>query len=241
MRIKENHWLLSKPIAHRGLWGNGVIENSTTAYENAAKLGYPIEIDLYKTTDGEIVSFHDDWLERLTGEKGYIYEKSYSFLKGLRLSGSSEKIPTLSEVLEIARDKSPLLIELKDQPDASYVSKVVDILKGFKGDFALQSFNPFYIKTVKHEAPDFIRGILADRFCAHKKPMNRWIVRKMPLNFIIKPDFISYNFSGLPVPKHKAKDKAVIAWTVTDKATAEKIKPYCNNIIFEHFIPKEYK
>ena len=36
-RIPENHWLRTKPIAHRGYWGGDVPENSRAAYERAAE------------------------------------------------------------------------------------------------------------------------------------------------------------------------------------------------------------
>ena len=66
MRINDNHWLKTKPIAHRGLWGGNIIENSVSAYENAAKNQMPIEIDVYITTDNHLVCFHDKNLKRLT-------------------------------------------------------------------------------------------------------------------------------------------------------------------------------
>ena len=66
-RIPENHWLRTKPIAHRGYWGGDVPENSRAAYERAAEKGYPIEIDVYLTKDEKIVSFHDGTLKRMTG------------------------------------------------------------------------------------------------------------------------------------------------------------------------------
>ena len=85
MRISESCWLKTKPIAHRGLWGENIAENSLSAYKNAAENGLPIEIDVYLSTDGEIFSFHDAGLKRMTGVEGKIFEKSSSELKELRL------------------------------------------------------------------------------------------------------------------------------------------------------------
>ena len=141
-RIANDSWILTKPICHRGLWGKDVPENSVKAYQLASEKGYPIEIDLYMTKDGHLVSFHDGTLKRMTGADGFIYEKTLKELKELRLSDSDYTIPTFDEVLEIARGKSPLLIELKDQPDLTYVDKVIERLKSYDGEFALQSFNP---------------------------------------------------------------------------------------------------
>ena len=240
MRIDKDYWLLNKPVAHRGLWGKEIVENSLSAYKNAAERGLPIEIDVYLTTDGKIVSFHDAELKRMTGADGKIYEKTYAELSELNLSESSEKIPLLDEVLSIAENKSPLLIEIKNQPNKKIVDRLVEKLKNYKGEFAVQSFNPLYIKRVKKLAPEFIRGILATSYKPNtkdKSAFTRWVLKYMPFNFLIKPDFISYNYHGLPLPKRKTKNKAVIAWTVTDQQTADKIKPFCNNIIFEHFLP----
>lgn len=240
MRIKKDCWLISKPIAHRGLWGGDIIENSITAYKNACDKGYPIEIDVYITTDNKIVSFHDSNLKRMTGVDALITDKTLAELKELSLLNSNEKIPTLNEILSICENKSPLLIEIKNQKNGyDCVKEVVNLLKNYKGEFAIQSFNPFYIKKVKELAPDFIRGILGTNKKESKKWTENFAVKHMPFNFMIKPDFISYNYSALPLKKRKVKNKAVLAWTVTDQTAYDSVKPYANNIIFEHFIPKK--
>ena len=238
MRLNSDNWLLTKPIAHRGLWGDKIVENSISAYQNAVDNGYPIEIDLYSSSDGILFSFHDQTLSRMTENNGFIYEKSASELSSLKLNGSSESIPTFDKVLEIVDGKVPLLIELKDQPNKSYVDKVVERLKSYKGEFAIQSFNPLYIKRVKKLAPEFVRGILATKTHSKDLPfIKRKIVQNMSLNFLIKPDFISYSFEDLPLKKCKTKKTPVITWTVTSQEIFNKVKPFVKNIIFEHFIP----
>lgn len=237
MRIPEDFWLTGKPIAHRGLWDENIPENSLLAYEKAAEKRYPVEIDVYLTKDGKIVSFHDVSLERMTGEKGLIYEKSYEELKNLRLNGSAHTIPLLEEVFSVCEGKSPLLIEIKDQPRGKELTeKLVGILKNYRGEFAVQSFNPLYIRQVKKRAPQFIRGILATtNVSSIQSSLKRRIVKKMSLNFLIKPDFISYDYIGYPLPEKKVKKKICLAWTVTSYEIWDKIKPYVDNIIFEGF------
>ncbi len=240
MRINSDSWLITKPIAHRGLWGSGLIENSLSAYKNAVDNSYPIEIDLYSSSDGILFSFHDPYLDRMTGADGLIYEKTAKELKELCLLDSIEKIPTFEEVLSLVDGKVPLLIELKDQPDKSYVNKVVERLKTYKGEFAIQSFNPLYIKKVKKLAPEFIRGILSTKtYSKHLPFIKRKVVKNMLLNFLIKPDFISYSFEDLPLPKRKTKNIPLICWTITSQEDYDKIKPLVKNIIFEHFIPNK--
>ena len=240
MRLSKDSWLFSKPIAHRGLWGENIVENSLSAYQNAVDNGYPIEIDLYSSTDGVLFSFHDKTLKRMTGADGKIFEKDAGFIKSLYLLNSTEKIPTFDEVLSLVNGKVPLLIELKDQPDVNYVDKVVERLKKYDGEFAIQAFNPTYIKRVKNLAPKFIRGILGTNDKADcDNAFKRFIIRALPLNFLIKPDFISYRHSGLPLKKRKVKNKCVLAWTLTDQTSTDKARLNgADNIIFENFIPK---
>ena len=146
--------LIKKPIAHRGLWGNCssgfVAENSLTAYEAAAAHDIPVETDLYMSTDGVLYCFHDKTLERTTNGSGYIYEKSSAQLDSLTLKGSSaEKIPRLSQLLEIAYGRCPLLIELKSQKSKFFTETAISVLKEYKGEFAVQSFVPYTPNAVR--------------------------------------------------------------------------------------------
>lgn len=240
MQSNKDFWLKSTPIAHRGLWGGEIKENSLAAYSAAVQHGFAIEIDLYTSTDGVIYSFHDKNLKRMTGFDGLIYEQTSTVINSLTLNGSDQKIPTLDEVLSLVDGRVPLLIELKDQPDKSYVDKVVDVLKSYKGEFAVQSFNPLYIKKVKNLAPEFTRGILGTNLKAHASgAFTRFIVKRMPLNFIVKPHFISYYHLGFPLPKRKVKDKILLAWTIKSQQNANTALNFADNIIFEEFIPNK--
>ena len=96
------------------------------------------------------------------------------------------------------------------------------------------------IKKIKKLAPEFIRGILATKsHCKKEKAFYRYVLKNMPFNFLIKPDFISYSYKDLPLPKSKTKNIPVITWTVTNQQIAEKVKPYAKNIIFEKFKPEK--
>ncbi len=228
--------LISTPIAHRGLFNEEIAENSISAFKNAFKNGYGIETDVYLTKDERLVCFHDKSLLRLFKRDEYIYNLTLNEIKELSSVGK-EKIPTLEELLNATSEKDFLLIEIKNQPNKKVVDKTVEILKNFKGNFAIQSFNPFYIKRVKKLAPNFLRGILSDKYPDTESKLERWVVKNMPFNFLAKPHFISYNYKYLPLDKKKRKSLPVLAWTVTDKETHDKIKPFCDNVIFENFLP----
>lgn len=237
MKIPFNHWLLTTPVAHRGLWGGEILENSIPAYQNAVDNGYPIEIDLHLSTDGVIFSYHDSNLKRMTGLDKCIHDLSSQEIKSLRLLDTDNQIPTFDEVLDVVDGKVPLLIEIKFQPNKRVVDKTIERLKSYKGEFAIQSFNPFFVNRVRKLAPEIIRGVLACERKVSKKRFNNFVIKRMPFNWLVKPDFISHSHTGLPLKKHKVKNLPVITWTVTDQATADKVKPYAKNIIFEKFIP----
>ena len=239
MRIDDNHWLKTTPIAHRGLWGEDVIENSLTAYKNAVNNGYAIEIDLYSSTDGVLYSFHDALLKRMTGAEGYIWDYDRAYLDTLRLNGSNEKIPTFRDVLHVVNGKVPLLIEIKNCPDEMIVERVLDELFEYQGEIAIQSFNPLYINKVRKIAPYIIRGVLGTSKADGEPWFNRFVLKHLALNFLVKPDFVSMRYKDLPLPKRKTKGKAVLAWTVKSKEVQLSLKDKCHNIIFEHFIPEK--
>src|SRR5690606_13589867 len=104
---------LNMPIAHRGLHGPGMPENSMAAFRAAIAAGYGIECDIQRTADGTALVFHDDDLPRLTGAEGPVGAKGMDDLSQLRLLGTSEPIPTLADLLAEVAGRVPLLIEIK--------------------------------------------------------------------------------------------------------------------------------
>ena len=69
--------------AHRG-FSTVAPENSMPAFGAALALGaQEIEFDLWATKDNEIVSIHDDTLERVSDGEGKVYEKTLEELKKL--------------------------------------------------------------------------------------------------------------------------------------------------------------
>src|SRR5256885_6742074 len=67
-------WLITRPVAHRGLHDSpaGVIENTPSAFAAAVAGNYAIECDLQLSADDDAMVFHDDTLERLTRGSGRV-------------------------------------------------------------------------------------------------------------------------------------------------------------------------
>jgi glycerophosphoryl diester phosphodiesterase len=91
-------------IAHRG--GAALAqENSLAAFGLATGLGLRyLETDVRVTSDGHLVCFHDETLERVTSASGPVRSKSLRELRALRINGI-EPIPTFDEALDAFPDQ----------------------------------------------------------------------------------------------------------------------------------------
>lgn len=242
MRISEDHWLKNSNIAHRGLHDSESPENSMSAYRAGMAKGYPIEIDVHLTTDGKVVIFHDHDTERVCGVKGEIEKMSYAETQELRLCGTDEKIPLLSELLEIAT--TPILCELKNltRNIGPLESETYRIFKEYGVDFAIQSFNPYSIIWYAENAPEVLRGQLSSFYDEQKRCFQRYMLKAMLLNKKSKPDFISYDQANMPnkyVTKYckKHAETARLVWTIRTQDRIEELRNVVDSFIFELFIP----
>lgn len=113
-------------MAHRGFSGTAP-ENTLSAFKKAIDIGADaIELDIRFSKDGHLVVFHDDTLERTTRRIGKVAALTLEEIKGLDAgswfgtSFAGERIPTLTEVLELARGRVLLNIELKKGDHGPY-------------------------------------------------------------------------------------------------------------------------
>lgn len=238
----SNHlsWIKDKPIAHRGLHdGNiSVPENSLLSFENAIEKNYPIEIDVQITKDNTIIVFHDLDLWRACGQKLKVSKVTMPVLNKLKIFNSIYTIPTLKETLKVVNGKVPLLIEIKNFTfNKRLERKLIEQLASYKGDFALQSFNPFSVCWIKKHS-NFPVGQLAINFTYPFLIKN--FLNYLLLNESMKIDFVAMEKNSLPNKKityWKSKGLPILCWTVTSQEEEIKAKKHCDNIIFENFIP----
>ncbi|MFO8127109.1 glycerophosphodiester phosphodiesterase family protein, partial [Yoonia sp.] len=152
---------LTRPIAHRALHDRkaGRMENSVKSIKAAIDAGYGIEIDVQLTCDGHAMVFHDDRLDRLTGETGPVRARTRAELEAIALTDDCGTIPSLEKVLEMVAGQVPLLIEIKDQDGAMgpqvgpLEAATCAALKDYAGDVALMSFNPHAVAVCAELAP----------------------------------------------------------------------------------------
>jgi len=228
-RLTKESWVLTKPITHRGLWEEGIPENSMSAYENSIKHGYPIEMDVQMSVDGELFCFHDDNLKRMTGVDKDIRTLTAEEIKQLKIG--DENIPTFRQFLDFINGQVPILVEIKQQINKGVEQKVVDHLKDYKGEFAVQSFDPFIMMKIKKLAPHFVRGQLG--LNSDKKGLKWHVVRNLSFNFIVRPDFVHYCVNNLPITKKVTNGLPLMVWTVDSQEDLNVAKQYAQNFVFE--------
>src|SRR4051794_22662875 len=229
-RDLRDGWLMRTPIAHRGLHAarEGRPENSLAAFAHACALGFPAELDVRLTRDGEVVVFHDRALRRLTGAGGRVEERYAAEVRALRLQGTDERVPLLGEVLELVGGRVPLLIELKSgAPPTALERAVLAALDGYAGDVAIQSFKLRTVRELDRCEPPHAIGHL-------------WHRRTVPAAGD-RVAFVGCHMDGLPrraVRRRREAGAVVLAWTVGSPEQAERALRFVDNYIFEGFVPE---
>ena len=235
-------------FAHRGLHDGGRPENSLSAFRAAKEAGYGIELDVRLSKDGELVVFHDPTLNRVCGIDGRVIDYTSEELSSMRLAGTSEGIPTFKQVLELIDGVIPMLIEVKMEPGESGVAeKLAEVIKDYKGDYIIESFNPLALRAVRRLLPDAPRGILSMKYSEEERFKGKilyFLLENLVFNFLMRPDFISYE-------KGRSKNKVLrfirrtwgtplIAWTIRcEDEEARAISDGYDTIIFEKYLAEK--
>jgi glycerophosphoryl diester phosphodiesterase len=156
-------------FAHRGFVSPAGPENTLAAFEAALELGVDgIEFDVRMCKSGEIIVFHDATLQRLTGARGFVSKSNLAELRKLRILSTEERIPLLSEVLELTKEKAMLNVEIKANGinQRGLERNVVNLLKKHDliNDTIISSFNPLVLAKInKQKTGDLNTGYLVDR------------------------------------------------------------------------------
>ena len=110
-------------MGHRGA-SKIAPENTLKAFKEAIRLkADSVEFDVQETLDGELVIIHDDNTLRTTGTEGIINQMTVKELKKLDF-GKGERIPTLIELIELAKDKISLNCEIKVEGIAKKIVQI---------------------------------------------------------------------------------------------------------------------
>ncbi|MFS0862129.1 glycerophosphodiester phosphodiesterase [Fredinandcohnia sp. 179-A 10B2 NHS] len=147
--FKGNH--TSYIGAHRGA-STYCPENTMSAFKKAVELKADmLELDVQLTKDGEVIVYHDFFLNKRTNGEGYVHQQSLADIRKLDAGSwfseefAGERIPTFEEVLAWSKDKIWINIELKqlEHLHEPLAKKVVELVEHYRMEDQVQvmSFN----------------------------------------------------------------------------------------------------
>lgn len=207
-------------VAHRGASGHAP-ENTLAAFRRAVELGASfIETDLQLSRDVHFVAIHDETLERTTSGTGPVHERTLAELRQMDAGSwfgsdySGEKIPTLEEVLEFARQKDVVFyLELK--PCAAWGAEhaLVGALRQ-AGEIAravVLSFDGGTLGMLRKLEPTLMTGLLAESMS--DDPIGT-AVKVGARQLAVRGDLVT---PALLAEARKA-DLQVVSWTINHPA-----------------------
>lgn len=203
-------------VVHR-LGGDLDIENTLEGQEAALELGAgAAETDIQRTKDGEYIIFHDGTLKRMCGMPDRPCDLTLDEIRSIEMqtvTGEVRKIPTLEEVLDKAKGREVLYLELKGvTADEQMADDVIAMVKekGMEQDCILISMNYHVIRYIDRSYADIRCGYLY--FFAYGNESRLEADLLMSQSNVINPSKTS--------AIHRA-GKQLYCWTVNSRRTAK--------------------
>lgn len=157
-------------IAHRG-GADQRPENTMAAIRHAIVQNADwIEIDVQEDADGRVVVIHDSDFSKIAKDGTKVWDADSAYISRLDIGSwfdpqyASERIPTLDEVLKVAKGKINVLVELKYYGhDIALAQKVVDLVEShnMQKETAYMSLNVGQVKEMQALRPNWNIGLLA--------------------------------------------------------------------------------
>lgn len=183
-------------------------ENTLEALEAAVHSGADVaEFDVQRTVDGVLVASHDPTVVFEDGSRVNIRTVRFSEVKGRRLQGGGV-LATVEEIVEAARGRIALFLEVKEPADAKPLVELLHRLHAT--DYvAVISFHVEAVEQVKRLSPRIPAGLI------YMKPPGLIVECKRLRCEIVLPRY------PLATPKaiafaHRLHLK-VVAWTINDE------------------------
>ncbi len=198
--------------AHRGA-SLQAPENSMAAFDEAYAAGTDyVELDVQRTRDGAIVVIHDGDLMRMGGDPRKVRNLTLAEIQAIDIGSkrgpryAGERVPTLTEVIDFARGKFRVNIELKyNVPDERLAAAVVTLLreKQFLDQVVITSLDHASLRQVERLQPNLDTGLIVTAAVGN--------VVKTDADFV---SLSSARATATLVKQARAAGKQVHVWTV---------------------------
>jgi len=216
--------------AHRGC-SQLAPENTLPAIELAIQTQVDfVEIDVQETKDHELIVIHDSHLQRLTGVDSNVWELTAEELGNLDVGRwfspnfIDTRIPTLVSVMDLAKNRMKLNLELKSHRYAQeLVPKTVALIRqgNWQQNCIVSSIDWNILQQVQALAPELMLGPV---MTPSQSLLPNFAVSFYSIHFTLAtPDFVD---------RAHAEGKAVHVWTVNQRSEMQRlIKQGVDNII----------
>jgi glycerophosphoryl diester phosphodiesterase len=169
------------------------------------------------------------------------------------MKDTQDRIPTLSEFLDVIAGRAPLIVEIKSRYDGDWrlTERVAEIVAGYEGPIAIKSFDPYVIAHLRENA---------ERLGTDRRPLGivaqaryddgEWQSRPQALRENLaaflhypqsRPDFLSWRVDDLPHATpfllRNQLDTPVITWTVRREGQRALAAKWADQIVFEGSVP----
>lgn len=243
--MKENN--STKVWAHRGASGYAP-ENTSEAFKMAVKMGADgVELDVQFSKDKELVVIHDETIDRVSGETGFVEDFTLKELKRLNVSHHMKnydkrtRIPTLDEVIELLKNTDLTInVELKNT-EKRYIGleeRVIRLIEEYDlvERIWISSFNHESIVRVKKICPEIRCGLLfADIMVNPSEYASKLGVQALhPAAYHIMQD-------GIYIVKAHGCGLATHIWTVNDKSEMKRLVNADADAIITNYPDVAYK
>ena len=208
-------------VAHRGAAGRApenTLASIRAAIEDASDW---VEIDVQETVDGEVVVVHDSDFMKLAGVDLKVWDGTLEQIRDIDIGSwfdpqfSAERVPTLAEVLEEAKGKARVVIELKYYGhDQQLEQRVVDIVEqlGMTDEVAIMSLKYEGVQKIRALRPDWTIGLLSAKAIGD--------LSSLDVDFLaVAMGMASPGF----VRRSHEQGKQVFVWTVNDAVSLSRM------------------
>jgi glycerophosphoryl diester phosphodiesterase len=215
-------------LGHRGA-STDAPENTLPAFRLALEQGADgVELDARLCGSGEVVVFHDERLERLTGRSGRVADTPWTDLARMEVragpaGASPGRIPLLTEVLEALPRSAFINVELKseDWPGTRVADAGGTLLEAGRHEahVVVSSFDPRCLLRLALAHPRLRRGLLLDP----DKPqlLQRHLALPLVGRDAVHPE--ARQVTEADVQRWHAAGREVAVWTVDDPELARRL------------------
>jgi glycerophosphoryl diester phosphodiesterase len=207
-------------LAHRG-YPKRYPENTIASFRAALALSFRhLELDVHLTKDGVPVVIHDPTVNRTTNGTGFVKDYTLAELRKLD-AGHGETIPTLEEVLLLAKGRAQVDIELKQSGNlyAGLEEKVLETVRacGMSDQVFVTSFDHYSIVRMRELSEELELGLVLYGATPSVFPL----ARELRARYIsVKSIYLTDHF----VRTCEEHGIQLIAWTVDDEADMRKLR-----------------